>query len=336
MHLFRFTGLLLAAMALFAQTSAPQAQGAPGAQHNVVMDIKPVPTAELLASKPLTPEEAKKVVITIGDITVTAGEFNAYVDTLPPQVREYARTVNKGKFAENIVKVKLLAAEARRENLHQDPRVQAQMTFQNESLLANHAFEKAIAAVRIDESLLREYYDKHRPEYERVRARHILIRMSGSPMPAPQGKKDLSSDEALQKVQALRKRIVAGEEFAKVAKEESDDTNSAAKGGDLDFVKRGQLVPEFEQVAFALKPGTLSEPVRTPYGFHLIRVDQHELKSLEEMKPEIEKRLRPELANKMLTERLSKAQVKVDENFFGPVNLGDGPVTPAASAPAAK
>jgi peptidyl-prolyl cis-trans isomerase SurA len=72
------------------------------------------------------------------------------------------------------------------------------------------------------------------------------------------------------KIEGLRKRIVAGEKFAKVAAEASDDPGSAKSGGDLGFFRRGQMETSLEDAAFALTPGKLSQPVRTPYGWHLV------------------------------------------------------------------
>src|SRR4030095_104336 len=87
-----------------------------------------------------------------------------------------------------------------------------------------------------------KYYDAHKGEYEKIKARHILIRFKGSPVPAGE-KKDLTEEEALAKTKALRARIVGGEDFATIAKAESDDTGSGAAGGSLDFFGPGQMVP---------------------------------------------------------------------------------------------
>jgi peptidyl-prolyl cis-trans isomerase SurA len=72
------------------------------------------------------------------------------------------------------------------------------------------------------------------------------------------------------KVDALRRRIMSGEKFAKVAAEASDDPGSAKAGGDLSFFRRGQMEPTLEDTAFALRSGQLSQPVRTPFGWHLV------------------------------------------------------------------
>src|SRR5262249_19134307 len=143
------------------------------------------------------------------------------------------------------------------------------------------------------------------------------IRFQGSPVPAGE-KKDLTEEEALAKTNALRARIVAGEDFATIAKAESDDTGSGAKGGDLDFFGHGQMVPPFEQAAFAQKVGEIGEPVKSQFGYHLILVEKHETKSFDEMRPEIEKRLGPEMAQKAIEKLKSETKVQIDDAFFGP------------------
>lgn len=92
--------------------------------------------------------------------------------------------------------------------------------------------------------------------------RHILLRRS----------EIQSLEEARTKLLNLRNRIEHGEDFATLAKGNSEDTGSAAGGGDLGWINPGQLVPEFEKAMDALKPGELSQPVRTPFGLHLIQV----------------------------------------------------------------
>jgi peptidyl-prolyl cis-trans isomerase C len=309
MHLSRFSALFIACAALAQEPPKPHAE--------IQTSLEALQPPAPLASLNLTPEEAKKVILTVGETRITAGEFDAWVEVLPEQLRGYARGPNRLKFAENLVRTKLLAAEARRRQIEEKPEYQAQLQKHAENLLAAMAFQQITKDFNIDDATMQAYFERHRSEYERVRARHILIRFAGSPMPLPAGKKELSPDEALSKVQELRKRIAAGEDFAALAKAESYDIGSAGKGGDLDWFRRRQMVPEFEEVAFALKPGQLSDPVRSPYGFHLIRVDQRESKTLEELRPELTKRLRAELGEKAVKELREKATVTFDEAFFG-------------------
>jgi parvulin-like peptidyl-prolyl isomerase len=102
-----------------------------------------------------------------------------------------------------------------------------------------------------------------------VRARHILIRPAADASPAQR-------DSARTRAESLRQRAAAGEDFANLARENSSDA-SAAEGGDLGFFGRGRMVPQFEQAAFALQPGQISPVVESPFGFHVIKVEERRM-----------------------------------------------------------
>jgi peptidyl-prolyl cis-trans isomerase C len=137
-------------------------------------------------------------------------------------------------------------------------------------LAARQVFDDLIQAAGPDEKQVRAYYEEHRGELNRpeeVRARHILVKV------APGA--DASTVEAARlRLMAIRASIVAGADFASVARTGSEDA-SASEGGDLGYFLRGRMLPEFEAAAFALAPGGLSEPVRTSVGWHLIYSENH-------------------------------------------------------------
>jgi peptidyl-prolyl cis-trans isomerase D len=103
---------------------------------------------------------------------------------------------------------------------------------------------------------------------EQVRARHILLKLAPD---ASEG--ELAAAE--ERARRLLERIAAGEDFAEIAAEVSDDPGSKGNGGDLGFFRRGQMVKAFEDAAFALSPGGLSDPVHSDFGIHIIRVEEH-------------------------------------------------------------
>ena len=114
------------------------------------------------------------------------------------------------------------------------------------------------------------YYEANKRTYskgEQVRLRHILVRMNRNPS---DDEKVKAHDRAVE----LRKQIQGGKDFAQVAKESSDDTGSKAQGGELGWNERSSFVPSFGQAAFNLKVGEISEPVITPFGWHLIQVEE--------------------------------------------------------------
>jgi peptidyl-prolyl cis-trans isomerase C len=275
--------------------------------------------------------DPNKVVLTIGSQKITAAEYDDFVNSLPQQYQAYARGAGKRTFGEQIVQLTVLAAQAEKQKLDQEPKIQQELQFQRENFLAGIMFSDLQKNARIDDAAIQKYYDDHKGDFETVTARHVLIRVKGAPMQSPAGKPELSDEEALAKAQEIRKRLVAGEDFATVAKAESYDTGSAAMGGSLGSFKKGMMVPPFEAAAFAAKIGDISEPVKTPFGYHIIQVEKHETKSLAESKSDIEAKLRPEIARQEVEALRKNVSVEMDDAFFGPAPR----TAPSFGAPAA-
>ena len=305
----RFVLVLAGAACVSAQTPAPSQPPATPPARVVITPANPATT------NPIPPD---KVVLTIGDQRMTAGEFDQLVEALPEQARAAARGPNKRQFAEQLVRIKILSPEAHKRKLDETPAVQRQIELQKDNLLANALFVDMTANVKVDEATERQYYEQHKSEYETVHARHILIRMKGSPLAQHAGKPELTEEEALAKAQDLRKKLLAGGDFAALAKTESDDTTSGANGGDLGSFKHGQMVAEFDQSAFSLPVGQVSEPVKTRYGYHLIKVEQHDTKTFDDVKADLEKKMRPELARSAVENLRRQTPVILDDAFFGP------------------
>ncbi|MEP6715065.1 MAG: peptidylprolyl isomerase [Terriglobia bacterium] len=258
------------------------------------------------------------VVLTVGDMKLTAAQYEALVEALPANLQAYAHGATKRQFAENLVQLNLLAQAAEKLDLEKQPKVKEQIEFQRKNMLAQAMFEHLQQTAKVDDAAIAQYYAAHKEDYESITAKHILIRVKGAPMPAPPGKPELDDAEALAKAQDIRKKLVAGGDFAALAKAESDDTTSGAQGGDLGEFHRNMMVPPFEQAAFALKVGEISEPVKTPFGYHIILVTAHQAKQLADVKAEIEKQLRPDVAKKAADDLRAKNKVEVDDAFFGP------------------
>ena len=151
---------------------------------------------------------------------------------------------------------------------------------------------------RISDADVEKYYTEHTKEFEtprQVHASHVLARVGET------GGSE-AEDKARDKVADVIRRARAGEDFGKLAREISDDPGSKDKGGDLGWVSQGDMVPPFEQALFALKKGELTaEPVRTPYGFHAIKVlevREGTRKPLKDVAAQIRDRLAAEAAEK--------------------------------------
>ena len=127
--------------------------------------------------------------------------------------------------------------------------------------------EEFVEKIKVPEKEIKDYYDSH-PGYfkrpEEVKASHILIKVSPK---ADESKKN----DALDKIKKIQKRLQEGEDFGTIAKE-SSECPSSKKSGDLGFFGRGRMAKPFEDAAFSLKPGEISDIVETRFGYHLIKV----------------------------------------------------------------
>jgi peptidyl-prolyl cis-trans isomerase C len=306
--------LALAATAVFAQDKKPAA---------------PAPAKPAAAG--IVIEEADPVIITAGDIKIRQSEFEAAIKTLPEQYQQFATGTGKKQFAEDFLRMKILAVEGFKNNLQNDAEVVKQLNLMRENLVASAEVKKLEASLALDDAVLKKMYDDNKKDYEQVSARHILIAFKGSPA-AQAGKKELTEDEAKAKAEDIRKQLAAGADFAELAKKESDDTGSGGRGGDLGTFGHGQMVPEFESAAFGTKVGELSPVVRTQFGFHILKVEKRDLTPYENVKAGLEKNLRQTKLQEAIEALKDKAKPTYNEAYVPP----PPPVPAAAPAPATK
>jgi peptidyl-prolyl cis-trans isomerase C len=328
-----------------AQTPAPKATTPKPAASSAKPATTPAATPAAVPAKQSTPAAAAsskpassptggKVVLTVGNETLTEKDFQNILEALPENVRSQAVGPMKRQFAEQIVRMKLLAQEARKRGLDKDPGFQARMAFQQENMLAAAVYADIQNKVTPDEAALRKYMEQNKSEFESASARHILIRFKGSPVQLKEGQKDLTEEEALAKVTDLKKQIDAGADFAKLAKENSDDQGSGANGGDLGTFKRGQMVPAFEKAAFEQPVGKVGEPIKTQFGYHIVLVDKRGGEDFAALRPELERRMKPDAARQAIEDMRKSATVTFDDSFFGPEAPAQAPG--AGAPPAAK
>ncbi len=171
--------------------------------------------------------------------------------------------------------------------------------------------DKVRQQVQVTPQELQQYYNSHRDQYrvpEQVNVRHILIK---TPAPGPDGKVDEAAVKAArEKAESVLKQVQAGGNFAELAKKFSEDPGSKDNGGSIGWIQRGQTVPEFEQSAFSMQKGQTSGLVRSTFGFHIIHVDDKQeahVKSLDEVKPQIE----PQIASDKAASRADALASKV-------------------------
>ena len=298
-------------MALLAMAQQPATPHAPTPQ-----TATPPPTPATPAAQPAVAPDT--VVITVGAEKLTRAQFEELVAALPDQVRSTAATPRgRRQLAEQLSEVIAIAQEARKRKLDQSPVVKQMIALQTDQVLAGVLARQISNETKPDEAAIHAYFDQHKAEFERVKASHILIRFKGSSAPARPGQKDLTDEEALAKAQDIRKKLVGGADFAVTAKAESDDVGSGAKGGSLGTFGHGQMVAPFEQAAFSLPLNQISEPVKSAFGYHIIKVEERTSKTFEEAKPDLEKQLGQKLTRDALDNVQKQAQVNLDDAYFG-------------------
>jgi parvulin-like peptidyl-prolyl isomerase len=313
-RVFAFSGL--AAVAVVVAAQQPPSPASPS--NAVPGTVIPLPPGRALPVRDngtglevnLPPDT---VVLTIGERKITRAEFEQLLSVAAPGASTPAA---KKQVAEKYGDLESLAQEARKRMLDQSDEAKQMIAIQTDTVLANTLVKKITEGAQFTELDLRAYYDGNKEEFEEAKGSHILIRFKGSSVPLKPNEKDLTEAEALAKAQDIRAKLVAGSDFATLAKAESDDVGSAAKGGELGTFKHKQMVAPFDQAAFSIPVGQVSEPVKTQFGYHLIKVTSRTSKTFEQAKPEIEKQLKPRMVKEAVEKIQAKAPVTLNEEYF--------------------
>jgi peptidyl-prolyl cis-trans isomerase C len=233
----------------------------------------------------------------------------------------FASKEGQKQFLDRVVRRELLMQEAEKRKLGDQTEVAEQVANLRRELMIRALVQEEIAGkVKVEDKEVQEYYAAHPDEFsgDTVRLRHILVQTEGE----------------AKEVQA---RLAKNESFDELAKKFSRDTNSAPKGGDLGYLGREQMLPDFARAAFALKPNEVSDVVKTPFGFHLIKlVDRKKgaALTLDQVKGQLQRRLTDERQGQRfqawIKELEAGSKIARDESLL-PVGKF-GPEAPAAPA----
>lgn len=239
-------------------------------------------------------------VATVDGHDITKAEFSAYLkfkripeDDKIRAERALDEYVNRAALAAAIEKTKRLDAAS----------TQAELEEFRRQMLIGRYFEEHLKQ-SVDDDSVHKYYTNNAAQYESrsIHAAHILIRLDSKMSEAERQAKLTSAHQ-------LYSRIQKGEDFSAVAKAASEDTVSGQKGGDLGWLSEGAIDQEFSKKLFSMKPGEISEPFATPFGFHIIKMiegPQVLKKSVESVQGEIRYQLRNQ-AKMDETDRLLKS-----------------------------
>ncbi len=223
------------------------------------------------------------VVATVDGTEVLRSDVEAVMRTLPDQMRNAPIEQIYPMLLDRVIDFKLLEVAAEESDIADDPEVQPALQQARAAVLRDAMLRKKVEEGSTDEAVKARYEEMKKDEnfsYEEVHARHILV---------------ASEDDA----KAVITELEGGANFEELAKEKSTGP-SGPQGGDLGYFRQGQMVPEFNDAAFAMEVGSTSpEPVKTQFGFHVIKVEDKRTidPSFEETEPQI----RQELARDIVT-----------------------------------
>jgi peptidyl-prolyl cis-trans isomerase C len=200
------------------------------------------------------------------------------------------------------------AAEAKK--INDTPEFKQKIEFARKKLLMGDLLLSVGKAAQTDAEMHKVYDDavKQMGEQKEVHARHILIRAKADD--------EKASAAAKKKIEAIIARLKKGEDFAKVAKEMTEDPSGKANGGDLGYFTKDQMVPEFAKVAFELKNGEISGPVKTQFGWHVIKVEDNRIKpppKFDEVKAQIVNFVTRKAQAELVTKLRAEAKI---EKFY--------------------
>lgn len=198
-----------------------------------------------------------KILATVNGRAITEEDVNSFMLSMGAQGRRYDSPEGRAALLEELIARALFLADAKKNLLEYEEGFKAQLAEVKDRLLTGYAMEKALARVNVPEEEVRKYYDEHKEEMtagETVSASHILV-----------GEEETAKD--------LLEKIRAGEMSFEDAAKNFSTCPSGQKGGSLGEFGRGQMVPEFDEACFGMEVGELRGPVKTQFGYHLIRLD---------------------------------------------------------------
>lgn len=158
-------------------------------------------------------------------------------------------------------------------------------------------------AIKVDDAALKAAYDSKKSQYSEYRSSHILFKAEN----------DSEVAEAMKKAQELRPQLLAGKDFNATALAISEDPSAKMNKGDMGFVGSGAMVKPFEDASLALEPGQISEPVRTQFGIHLIRLEGKKIKTFEEVKEDLRKQMADERFHSKAKEQLEQIRKRTGD-----------------------
>ena len=191
---------------------------------------------------------------------------------LPEMQEQLKEPGQMQNYLESLIQIKIAGAEARAQKMDKTKRVANRINDTTDSILLQEYMNAKIKRLPAPtETEVRAFYETHKEEFVTpayVKARHILIESKPDTKPEDVARAKARADQVYQE-------LAAGGDFEKLAEKYSDDKENKGKGGDLGLFQAEQMVPEFSEPVFKMKKGELGKPFLTPFGFHIVRIDDY-------------------------------------------------------------
>ncbi len=284
------------------------------------------PVAPLAA--PTIPNLPEDTVLAIfGDGTkFTMGDFKRIYAALPAPNQQMA-VRDRAQFLHQWEMMRKLTKMAEAAKLDQESPYKEALEYGRMNVMAQAQITAAINAIQIDPDEIVKTYDSNKKKYTQVKVKAIYIAFSeDASSPSTKGKKPLTEAEAKAKATKLQTALKGGADFAKLAKENSDDETSRDKDGDFATLRYSDNIPDaFRAAVFALKKGEVSEPLKQPNGFYLLRAEEVTVRPLSEVRDDIYNDLKNDRSTQWLDKVNADSKVQImSQEFVG------RPATPPA------
>jgi hypothetical protein len=216
--------------------------------------------------------------------TFTMGEFKRILEILPPDNQQLALR-NRRLFVQQWGLFRRLTQMAEKKGLDKQSPMREQLAYNRMMVLMQAALNDTMNTLVVDSAEISKYYAAHKDQYKQVRVKALYVAFGGT---APAGKTPLTEEQAKAKAARLLAQIRGGADFVKLVKENSDDVTSRDKDGEFATLRPKDNVPDAIRAAvFSLKAGEITEPVRQPNGFYLLRAEEVGYRPLQQAQDEI-------------------------------------------------
>lgn len=292
-------------------------------------------TAAITPSTPAAGPPVGRVIMRVNGEPITEGEFAASFNTLPAEMQQqYNSEQGKQAFAEQLVRMKLLEQEARRRNLENDPQVASAIAASRLDILANAAAQKMVATA--SPAAVQKFYNENASRMQTVDLYNIVIAYQGGMIPPKNGGAAPDERTAMNKALQIYQQLKEGANFEELAKQYSDDTASAARGGLLGQVAPGMLPQELDARVMNMKEGEISTAIPSRFGIHIFKMGKRHTRPLSEVQDRIAAKVKQDETVARVEELRKAAKVDFDPKFFPDAkNWGPNAPKPGTGRPPA-